>query len=220
MIIEKVLGNLHELPDPEAYAGLHQEKVVLPSAQLVKRIQRVTTDHGKEIGIRLPAGSGDLRDGDILHVEDSNMIVVSVLPTDVLVIAPRTIHEMGVTAHSLGNRHLQAQFFDAILRVRGRTSWCAPTTTPSRTTSATTRCPTPARNASCLYLSAMLSTRTSRFVAALRAPSEVPLGCAAPDWGPCPLRGARHAAAPIPRVALLRHLGRQSVSLTSWPCSS
>jgi urease accessory protein len=41
------------------------------------------------------------------------MIVVSVLPTDVLVIAPRTIHEMGVVAHSLGNRHLQAQFFDS-----------------------------------------------------------------------------------------------------------
>jgi len=44
-------------------------------------------------------------------VEGSNMIVVSVLPTDVLVIAPRSVYEMGVTAHSLGNRHLQAQFF-------------------------------------------------------------------------------------------------------------
>ena len=115
MIIEKVLGNMNELPGDtaEAYAALHQEKVVLPSAQLVKRIQRVTTDHGKELGIRLPAGSGDLRDGDILHVAGSNMIVVSVLPTDVLVIAPRTIFEMGVVAHSLGNRHLQAQFFDS-----------------------------------------------------------------------------------------------------------
>jgi urease accessory protein len=112
MIIEKILGNLHELPDPEQYAGLHKEKVVLPSAQLVKRIQRVTTDHGKELGIRLPAGSGDLRDGDILAVEDANLIVVSVLPTDVLVIAARNIYEMGIVAHSLGNRHLQAQFFD------------------------------------------------------------------------------------------------------------
>ena len=45
MIIEKILGNLHEHPD--AYAGHPKEKVVLPSARLVKRIQRVTTDHGK-----------------------------------------------------------------------------------------------------------------------------------------------------------------------------
>ena len=59
MIIEKVLGNTHDLPPgPDPYFGLHREKVVLPSAQLVKRIQRVTTDHGKELGIRLPAGSG------------------------------------------------------------------------------------------------------------------------------------------------------------------
>lgn len=115
MIIDKVLGNTHDLPPgpAAAYAGLHREKVVLPSAQLVKRIQRVITDHGKELGIRLPAGSDELRDGDILHVAESNLIVVSVLPTDVLVIAPRSIQEMGVVAHSLGNRHLQAQFFDA-----------------------------------------------------------------------------------------------------------
>lgn len=113
MIIEKILGNLHDLSSTDsAYQGLHREKVVLPSGQLVKRIQRVTTDHGKEIGIRLPSTAGDLRDGDILHVAETNMIVISVLPTDVLVIAPRTVHEMGVVAHSLGNRHLQAQFFD------------------------------------------------------------------------------------------------------------
>ena len=45
-------------PRAGACAGLHQEKVVLPSAELVKRIQRVTTDHGRELGIRLPSGSG------------------------------------------------------------------------------------------------------------------------------------------------------------------
>ena len=114
MIIDKVLGNTHDLPPgSDPYQGLRREKLVLPSAQLVKRIQRVTTDHGQELGIRLSAGAGDLRDGDILHVAATTMIVVSVLPTDVLVIAPRSIHEMGVVAHSLGNRHLQAQFFDA-----------------------------------------------------------------------------------------------------------
>ena len=127
MIIEKILGNLHDLPAAEAaaFAGLHQEKVVLPSSQLVKRIQRVTTDHGKDIGIRLPSGSGDLRDGDILHAAETNMIVVSVLPTDVLVVAPRSIHEMGVVAHSLGNRHLQAQFFDSSSEYEADVMVCA-----------------------------------------------------------------------------------------------
>ena len=37
----------------EKRAKPHIEKVYLESAHLVKRIQRVTTDHGKEIGIRL-----------------------------------------------------------------------------------------------------------------------------------------------------------------------
>jgi urease accessory protein len=115
VIIERVLGNLHELPAEET-RGLHLEKVVLPGADLVKRIQRVRTDHGTEIGLRLsaaPGAAGDLRDGDILHRDGTGMIVVSVLPADVLVIAPHSIEEMGIVAHNLGNRHLQAQFFGA-----------------------------------------------------------------------------------------------------------
>lgn len=110
MIIEKLEGNTHEIPSAEL-AGLHSEKVVLPSAALVKRIQRVTTDHGREIGIRLAPGP-DLKDGDILLRNEKEIIVVSVLPTDVLVIAATSIFEMAQVAHALGNRHLQAQFFD------------------------------------------------------------------------------------------------------------
>lgn len=108
-IIERVIANRHDLPAGEL-DGLHEEKVLLPSAELVKRIQRVTTDHGRELGIRL-AEARDLRDGDILLRDERNVVLVSVLPTDVLVIAPRSIGEMGSVAHNLGNRHMQAQFF-------------------------------------------------------------------------------------------------------------
>ncbi|GGH58725.1 urease accessory protein UreE [Rothia aerolata] len=116
MIVTEILGNTHEEAGAALVEGRHLEKVVLPSADLVKRIQRVSTDHQKEIGLRLPANSPDLKDGDILALEDTgehgNAIVVSVLPTDVLVIAASSIVEMAFVAHSLGNRHLQAQFFD------------------------------------------------------------------------------------------------------------
>lgn len=116
MIFTQVLGNTHTVDGATQVAGKHLEKVMLPSADLVKRIQRFTTDHGNEHGLRLPAGSADLKDGDILQitheVEGGNAVIISVIPTDVLVIAPTTIYDMAFTAHSLGNRHLQAQFFD------------------------------------------------------------------------------------------------------------
>ncbi len=89
----------------------HVEKVYLESAHLVKRIQRVTTDHGKEIGIRLKQPR-DLMAGDVLFMDEKNLIVVDVLSDDLLVIQPRSLKEMGTIAHQLGNRHLPAQFED------------------------------------------------------------------------------------------------------------
>lgn len=116
MVITEILGNIYEPKGGVLVQGCHLEKVVLPSADLVKRIQRLTTDHGNEYGLRLPSGSADLKDGDILAIYQDegrgNAVVIAVLPTDVLVIAPTSIYEMAFVAHSLGNRHLQAQFFD------------------------------------------------------------------------------------------------------------
>jgi urease accessory protein len=116
MVVSKILGNLHDDTGRALVGDRHVETVVLPSAELVKRIQRLRTDHDREIGLRLPAGSPDLRDGDVLEVDDSGArgtaVVVSVLPSDVLVIAGRSLTEMAFVAHALGNRHLQAQFFD------------------------------------------------------------------------------------------------------------
>ena len=110
MLITKIVGNVHDQPLPD---GTHVETVTLPSTLLVKRIQRMRTDHDTEVGLRLPTGAPDLRDGDILSLEAGNAIVVRVEASDVLVIRARSIHEMAVVAHTLGNRHLQAQFFDA-----------------------------------------------------------------------------------------------------------
>lgn len=109
MLVTELKGNIHDAPLPE---GTHLETITVPSDQLVKRIQRLKTDHDREVGLRLPNGSPDLMDGDILYMEDGNAIVLRVEASDVLVIQARSILEMAVVAHSLGNRHLQAQFFD------------------------------------------------------------------------------------------------------------
>lgn len=108
MIVEKIVANIEQLEKAEIERR-HMEKVYLESAHLVKRIQRVKSDHGTEIGIRL-AVPRDLMAGDILYMDEKNMIVVDVLSDDLLVISPRSLNEMGTIAHQLGNRHLPAQF--------------------------------------------------------------------------------------------------------------
>jgi urease accessory protein len=110
MIIESIVANIDEIP-MEELSKRHKEKVLLESSDLVKRIQKVITDHGKEIGIRLKKPR-DLKAGDVLFMDDKNMIIVDVLSDDLLVIRPRSLHEMGMIAHQLGNRHLPAQFED------------------------------------------------------------------------------------------------------------
>ena len=108
MIIEKIVGHIDEL-DSDLVAGTHKEKVYLESSDLVKRIQRVKTDHGREIGIRL-SESRELNAGDVLYMDEKNIILIEVFPDDVIVIEPRNMNEMGTIAHQLGNRHLPAQF--------------------------------------------------------------------------------------------------------------
>ncbi|WIV17700.1 urease accessory protein UreE [Paenibacillus polygoni] len=108
MIIEKVVTNIENLSKEEIEKH-HIEKVYLDSSDLVKRIQRVKTDHGKEIGIRLKE-QRDLIAGDILYMDEKDIIMIDVTSDDLIVIRPRSLNEMGTIAHQLGNRHLPAQF--------------------------------------------------------------------------------------------------------------
>ena len=116
MLIERIETNIEEM-EKEEIIRRHIEKVYLESDHLVKRIQRVTTDHGREIGIRLK-DPRDLVAGDVLYMDEKNMIVIDVVADDLLVIAPRDIKEMGTIAHQLGNRHLPAQFEDDVMMVQ------------------------------------------------------------------------------------------------------
>ncbi len=116
MLIERIETNIERM-EKEEIIRRHIEKVYLESDHLVKRIQRVTTDHGREIGIRLK-DPRDLVAGDVLYMDDKNMIVIDVVADDLLVITPRSIHEMGTIAHQLGNRHLPAQFEDDRMMVQ------------------------------------------------------------------------------------------------------
>ncbi|MEH7383706.1 urease accessory protein UreE [Bacillus sp. JJ1533] len=108
MLVEKIVTNIDDM-EKEEIEKRHIEKVYLESDHLMKRIQRVTTDHGKEIGIRLKEPR-DFVAGDVLYMDEKNLIIIDVLSDELIVIKPRSLKEMGTIAHQLGNRHLPAQF--------------------------------------------------------------------------------------------------------------
>ena len=108
MVFERVLGNIKDIENINNY---HVEKIILKSDDLLKRIIRVTSDHGHEYGISLDKGK-TLNNGDILLKDGHNLVIVQYESNDILVIKPTSINEMGKIAHELGNRHLQAQFED------------------------------------------------------------------------------------------------------------
>ncbi|SES02052.1 urease accessory protein [Propionibacterium cyclohexanicum] len=108
MLIEKLAGRIDELGADEL-DHMHIEFVRLQEEDLRKPVQRVTSDHGHEYGLRLPRGTV-LLNGDILHRDTHGIVVIQVASTRVIVIAPVSMAQMGRVAHALGNRHMPAQF--------------------------------------------------------------------------------------------------------------
>lgn len=114
MIFNKVLGNIDKYKNLDNF---HIEKIYINSDDALKRILRVNSDHNHEYGIALDENV-ELKDGDILYKDDKNIVVIKIKGDDVLVIKPKCMTEMGVIAHSLGNRHLQAQFEEGKMMIQ------------------------------------------------------------------------------------------------------
>lgn len=110
MIFSEIVGNIYDIYNPKEY---HIETIFINSDDTLKRILKVVSDHKNEYGISLE-NNETLKDGDILYKNDNDkkIIAVKINGEDVIVIKPKNINEMGVIAHALGNRHLQAQFED------------------------------------------------------------------------------------------------------------
>lgn len=106
MIFESILGNINDI---ENINDFHIEIIFLDSDDLVKKILRVTSDHGNEYGIALKNREEQLSDGTILFNEDNKIIVIKTNSENVIVVEPKDINEMGEVAHLLGNTHIPVQ---------------------------------------------------------------------------------------------------------------
>ena len=96
MILTEVFANVEDINDLEQY---HIETCMVKSDDLMKRILRVTSDHGNDYGIRLAEDSEGLENGSAFKIGHHRLLVLSVIPDEIIKIVPKDIDEMGVLAH-------------------------------------------------------------------------------------------------------------------------
>ena len=112
MILTEIYRNVDDIPDIESY---HIEAAIVKSDDLLKSIQRVTTDHGNDYGIRLEDENHVLESGSAFKIGEKRLLVISVIPDEMIVVKPKNIDEMGVIAHLLGNLHKPVQVKDGTI---------------------------------------------------------------------------------------------------------
>jgi urease accessory protein len=102
IIVEKIEGNIvsrstaHRVTDP----------LQLEWFETGKRVLRRHTLGGQEIALRFTRESPMLQQGDIVWMDETCAIVISILPATAIVLKPATMADMAIVCYEIGNKHL------------------------------------------------------------------------------------------------------------------
>lgn len=107
-VFKEVIGNISNFKEKDI-ENYQIENIHITSDDVLKRVIIINSDLNNEYGIKLEEDK-KLTDGDILFNDNQKLIVVRLELSDVLVITSKSIGEMAMIAHNLGNRHMPAQF--------------------------------------------------------------------------------------------------------------
>jgi urease accessory protein len=90
------------------------DRIALTWEQRQKSRQKLLTAQGQEVALALPTGTR-LQAGDLLPMPEG-LIRVECAPEDVLLIRPRSSHEIAFVAYQIGNRHLPLEISEQGLK--------------------------------------------------------------------------------------------------------
>jgi urease accessory protein len=102
MLIKEKIGNL--LSFDLGYRNV--TSVVLEWFETNKRILHKKTNDGTAITIKFLKENPEFKEGDVLWMNETTVIVVEIKPAQVIVIRPATILEASFICYEIGNKHL------------------------------------------------------------------------------------------------------------------
>lgn len=102
MIITSVIRSINNIENENKSI----DTLFLEWYETTKRIQRVTTENGKNIALRFMGVTMRLKDGDVLFEDSDEIIVVRIRPCRAICVSPKDNTEMAKLCFELGNKHL------------------------------------------------------------------------------------------------------------------
>ena len=103
MLAEKVIGNIND----EQFKNSNIDYVDIEWHEAFKKLHRKTSQSGIEVGIKLDNDilTRGLRQGDVLAINEDNVIAVNIPKDKALVVKVDDTHLVPKVCYEIGNRH-------------------------------------------------------------------------------------------------------------------
>jgi len=103
MLVEKVIGNIND----ERFKNKNVDYVDIEWHEAFKKLHKKTSQSGIEVGIKLDNDilTRGLRQGDILAMNEDNIIAVNIPKDKALVVKVDDTHLVPKVCYEIGNRH-------------------------------------------------------------------------------------------------------------------
>ena len=103
MLVEKVIGNIND----ERFKNKNVDYVDIEWHEAFKKLHKKTSQGGIEVGIKLDNDilTRGLRQGDILAMNEDNIIAVNIPKDKALVVKVDDTHLVPKVCYEIGNRH-------------------------------------------------------------------------------------------------------------------
>ena len=103
MLVEKVIGNIND----EQFKNTNIDYVDIEWHEAFKKLHRKTSQSGIEVGIKLDNDilTRGLRQGDVLAINEDNVIAVNIPKDKALVVKVDDTHLVPKVCYEIGNRH-------------------------------------------------------------------------------------------------------------------
>ena len=111
MLIKEKIGQLKDFD-----ASVHSiDWLLIEWSETSKRILHKKTSGGREVHLKFLKENPNLQQDDVLFIEKDVLIVVDIIPTDVMILKPSSMHDMAMLCYEIGNKHLPLYYEDDML---------------------------------------------------------------------------------------------------------